>query len=117
MASKQAVEQLRVAQGRGRRRDRNVGITQACEEELRRHASGRTARWLARRTGYPLQAVKNALHHLQHVMGGVTSQATSNGAEHIFMLYTAPAPRVYPDDGSFAVPITVGRGSRWWAEV
>ena len=116
MARNQSLAQLRVAQRRGRRHDRNVGVTQACLDELRRHAAGRTARGISMNTGYPVKAVKNALHHLQMVIGGVSSSGTSNGTERVYALYAAPVRNVNPDDFSRAAPIVVGRGSRWYVE-
>lgn len=110
----QPLSQMRASQKKGRRFDRNEGVTLACVAELRRRR--RTAQWISKKTGYPLKAVKNALHHLQCVVGGVTSEAPCNGTARIYALYSAPVRNVDPNDFSRAGPISVGRGSRWWAE-
>lgn len=110
--SRQSIDQLKAAQRNGRRFHRNAGVTQACLRELRKRP--RTVEWLSKRTGYPLRAVKNALHHLQQVIGGVTSSATGNGTERLYALYQAPVRNVDSHDFTRAAPIVIGRGSRWW---
>lgn len=111
-----AAETLRRAQDAGRARHPNAGMTEAIRKLLGEE-DGLLMPEIAERLGKDLETVRRAVHQMTRFGAGAYAKGPRDARRYYLFERAAVGVRPRAEGSSrFAGPVTIGRGSRWFAD-